>query len=172
MDIYPLLALMLVLFIAFWSSIWMLINVELEAEYNPFEGYWAFDVQNVGHGMYTDFDSNLSHHSRGPILVVFYETYMFVLQIILLNMLIALMAESNDGCDHLPSSSHSLSAPADSTLGTPAGQHVKSKSCGASFIRVLAGFARPRRERHREYLPQGFMSSCRRRMAKMPTLLA
>ena len=33
-DILPLLALVLVLFIAFWSSIWMLLNVELDSQYN------------------------------------------------------------------------------------------------------------------------------------------
>lgn len=142
MDIYPLLALIFVLFIAFWSSIWMLINVELEAEYNP-------DWKNIGHsmikmwnmGMYTDFDSNLSHHSRDPILGVFYETYMFVLQIILLNMLIALMAESNDRVRSIAKlvaqfERAKLILRWERRLASMS----KSKSCGASFIRVLAGF--------------------------------
>jgi len=41
-------------------------------------------------------DSKISHHTRHPIIQLFYQAYMFVVQIILLNMLIALMAESND----------------------------------------------------------------------------
>ena len=92
-------------------------------------------------GMYTDFDSNLSHYSRDPILVVFYETYMFVLQIILLNMLIALMAESNDRVRSIAKlvaqfERAKLILRWERRLASMS----KSKSCGASFIRVLAGF--------------------------------
>ena len=47
-------------------------------------------------GLYTDVDSRLSYHTRDFILVFLYQIYMFMVQIILLNMLIALMAESND----------------------------------------------------------------------------
>jgi len=50
----------------------------------------------INMGLYTDMDSKLTYLTRDPILVVLYEIYMFVVQIILLNMLIALMAESNE----------------------------------------------------------------------------
>ena len=127
MDIYPLLALVLVLFIAFWSSIWMLVNVELVSDYNvDWKSPWKsmvkmlnvrFCARRPGQkraitnkclrliccvaclwqmGLYTDIDSSLQYHTRDVLLMALYEIYMFMVQIILLNMLIALMAESND----------------------------------------------------------------------------
>jgi len=53
-------------------------------------------IKMLNMGLYTDVDPRLSYHTRDFILVFLYELYMFMVQIILLNMLIALMAESND----------------------------------------------------------------------------
>ena len=140
LDIYPLLVLIIVLFIAFWSSMWMLINVELVDECartkrhralrrgrhahsraapppptstaklrpSPFASlcllrysyewrnmFWSA-IKLLNMGLYTDMDSKMTSYRRDPLLAVLYELYMFLVQIILLNMLIALMAESNE----------------------------------------------------------------------------
>ena len=92
-DIYPLLLLIAVLFIAFWSSIYMLIEVQLEDEYSR---EWTDPAKSiikmVNMGLYTDMDSKITYHTRDPIITILTELYMFIVQIILLNMLIALMA--------------------------------------------------------------------------------
>ena len=53
-------------------------------------------INMINMGLYTDVDVKLAHHTRSWILQVLSQIYMFVVQILLLNMLIALMAESND----------------------------------------------------------------------------
>ena len=96
-DIYPLLALISVVFIAFWSSIWMLIQVELEQEFSPeWHRPMSSIVKMLNMGLYTDIDAKIVSKDRDPFTLALYELYMFIVQIILLNMLIALMAESNE----------------------------------------------------------------------------
>ena len=82
MDIYPLLLLIVVLFVAFWSSIWMLMNVQLVAEQSPeWSQYDRSVVRMLNMGLYTDMDPKLSYHTRDPILVFLYEIYMFFVQV-------------------------------------------------------------------------------------------
>jgi hypothetical protein len=50
----------------------------------------------VNMGLYTDLDAKATYFKRDPMLQAVVHVYMFVMQIILLNMLIALMSESND----------------------------------------------------------------------------
>eukprot|EP00325_Prymnesiales_sp_UTEX-LB-985_P002160 CAMPEP_0174705756 /NCGR_PEP_ID=MMETSP1094-20130205/8866_1 /TAXON_ID=156173 /ORGANISM="Chrysochromulina brevifilum, Strain UTEX LB 985" /LENGTH=313 /DNA_ID=CAMNT_0015903957 /DNA_START=66 /DNA_END=1004 /DNA_ORIENTATION=- len=96
-DIMPLLTMVIVLFVAFWSSIYLLIQVELTSEDNP---EWhnlessIFILWNMG--LYTDIDKKLVNYQRGLFAIILYQLYMFVTQVVLLNMLIAIMAESNE----------------------------------------------------------------------------
>ena len=48
-------------------------------------------IKMLNMGLYTDMDSKLVYHTRDWPLTVLYQIYMFTIQIILLNMLIALM---------------------------------------------------------------------------------
>ena len=96
-DITPLLILILVLFIAFWSAIWMLMGVELEQAYSPEWNDVSKSLLKMWNmGLYTEMDGKLTHHTRDITVQLLYQLYMFTVQIVLLNMLIALMAESND----------------------------------------------------------------------------
>ena len=96
-DIIPLAILILVLMVAFWSSIYLLMYVELtEADSPEWHSLPSSFLLFVNMGLYTDIDKKLIHHERTALAHILYHLYMLVVQVVLLNMLIAIMAESND----------------------------------------------------------------------------
>ena len=96
-DILPLLFLLLVFVLAFCFATMLLIMQEETDDkdhsnpwHNPFDAFLT--MLNIG--LYTYYDSSTFHRERRFLLLV-YHLYMLLTQIILLNMLIAVMSESH-----------------------------------------------------------------------------
>jgi len=94
-DILPLLILLFVFVLAFCASSYILLIHELGEEAYP-EWHNFFDALTVmlNIGLYTYYNSAVYSPER-RVLVVIYQLYMILVQVILLNMLIAIMGESH-----------------------------------------------------------------------------
>jgi len=95
-DIVPLGVLIGVLTLAFWSAIYLMMSIELTEEESPeWHSITGSFLIMYNMGLYTDIDKKMTHYERYPIALVLFHTYMLLVQVILLNMLIAIMGESN-----------------------------------------------------------------------------
>ena len=95
-DILPLNLLIAVLTLAFWSAIYLLMSVELTEEGSPeWHTFFGSVSLMVNMGLYSDIDKKVANFERSAFAQLLFHMYMLIVQLILLNMLIAIMGESN-----------------------------------------------------------------------------
>jgi len=93
--ILPLMLLLVVVLLGFAFAIWVLVQTELDTSVvpgweSPFEA--LFVVVNMG--LYIYFDELVITLERHWTILVLYETFLLITQIVMLNMLIAIMSDS------------------------------------------------------------------------------
>jgi len=93
-DIVPLLCLCAVFLPAFGFAMWVLVQAEIRDVtdwYDPLKALYGI----LNAGLYTYYDVHAFAVEASPMLLVLYEVFMLMMQIILLNMLIAIMNNSH-----------------------------------------------------------------------------
>lgn len=96
LDILPLMTLVVVFIVAFTGAMMILVMHELQGEAYP-QWHAFHDAMQliINAGLYTATPEVAMRYGRPPLIVIMYMVFMFLVQIILLNMLIAIMAESH-----------------------------------------------------------------------------
>ena len=96
-DIAPMIVLLSIITLGFSFSMLVLMQCELGAEDFPdYSDALGSLFASINMGLYTYFDASVINMERNSLVLILYEIFMFTTQIVLLNMIIAIMGEAQE----------------------------------------------------------------------------